>query len=92
MYPDIFYGIFYHDPDHEWKANLDGEPYSLDEIWDEHKAYAEIANQDMSCFLLVMRDYLQPRFDGTETDSDDFATELLPSYVCIVDRYTDVIA
>lgn len=88
MHSDIFYGIFYSDTDKEWKVSLDEEWFSLDDEWNKYKAYVEKANGDMPCFLMVMQDDLHPR---DETYSDDFAMELLPPYVCIVEHYTDVL-
>lgn len=89
---DVFEGIFYHDQDKEWKANIDGEWVSLDEAWKDYITHIENTNESTNIVMLLKDICLLPRYDGTEEEeTDDRAIELLPDYIKVVSKYTDIL-
>ncbi len=87
LYSDVFEGIFYHDQDKEWKANIDGDWLSLDKTWKDFITHIENTN-----IVMLLKDvYLLPRYNGTDEETDDCAIELLPDYIKVVSKYTDIL-
>ncbi len=89
-YSDIFYGILYDDTDGEWKVLLDGDRFSLKKDFDDLVQKIEKTPENSETVMLFEQEELLPRYNGKE-DSDDCAVELLPDYIKIVTKYTDIL-
>ncbi len=91
MCPDVFGGIAYHTLEKEWKVDFDGDLLPLQDEWENYKGEIGSIGQELPCYLLLRQCDLNPCFDGSDEISDNYAKDLLPSYVCVVARYIDFI-
>ena len=92
MCRDVFGGICYHTKKRIWEVDFDGELFPLDDEWEKYKSTISESAQGMPCYLLIRQCELSPCHDDTEEFSEDYALDLLPPYVRVVQEYIDILA
>lgn len=89
---DVFGGICYHTQKCKWEVDFDGELFPLDDEWEKYKSTIAESEQGMPCYLLIKQCQLSPCHNDTEEFSENYALDLLPPYVRIVQNYIDILA
>lgn len=63
----------------------------MDEAWKDYITHIENTNERTNIVMLLKDICLLPRYNGTDEETDDRAIELLPDYIKIVSKYTDIL-
>lgn len=91
MCQDVFGGITYNTKEQHWEVDFDGEYYPLDDEWEKYKNPIADLEPGLPCYLLIKQSQVCPCHDDSEEFSDDFALDLLPPHVRVVQEYIDII-
>ena len=92
MRQDVFEGISYNTSDCRWEISFFRESFLLDNEWEKYKNTFTDIEQDLPCYLLIKKSFVNPCHSETGEFKDNYALELLPQYVRIVDNYTDILS
>lgn len=91
MCQDVFGGISYNTQKCEWVVDFDGESFSLNDEWEKYKRTITDIGHGLPCYLLIKQCDLNPCHNDSEEFSENYALDLLPPYVHIVQQYIDII-
>ena len=92
MNRDVFEGISYNTRDCKWEVSFDGEDLLLDDEWEKYKNTFTDIEQDLPCYLLIKKSFVNPCHNDNGEFRDNYALDFLPKYVRLVDNYTDIIS
>ena len=71
---------------------MGGDWISLCKEWQNFiKERTENINENTNIVMLLTDEYLWPRYNGSDEETDDRAIELLPNYVKVVSEYTNIL-